>query len=522
VGVQAMRELIDVPVLIVGAGPVGLLMAAGLRHFGVDCMVVEKHASTLDFPKGRRVTTRTVEIFRQWGLEAAVSDVALPQADSLFVFEGETLLGADFQRRGMFVDDLNRSSPTRELICSQELLEPVLRKWDQDDGADVRFLTEVVGFAQDDDKVTAEIVTAGGPVSVHAQYMVAADGVRGRTREALGVGWSGPGTFGHRVSILVEADIEMRMKNRQSAVYWLRRPRPGSLFAAVDNKSRWLCVVPYDPDTEPSESLTEHRCVELVRGGLGDDSVELRYIGHRIWEPTALVADRYQVGRIFLAGDAAHVTTPVGGLGMNCGVADVHNLAWKLAGVLVGWASPALLESYEPERRPHAFACAAASLGPAQPPNPVDGLVLGYVYESAVIIDDQSAAPRAGDLIGEYLPVGRPGHRAPHIWLDRGRSTLDLFGTQFVALTDPPGGRALDSAAGVARATGIPLVVHVIDAAAWHDLYGVERGGVVLVRPDGYVAWRSVGPPPTSHELGAALLVAAGHSADHTNREREG
>jgi len=248
-----MRELIDVPVLIVGAGPVGLLMAAGLRHFGVDCMVVEKHASTLDFPKGRRVTTRTVEIFRQWGLEAAVSDVALPQADSLFVFEGETLLGADFQRRGMFVDDLNRSSPTRELICSQELLEPVLRKWDQDDGADVRFLTEVVGFAQDDDKVTAEIVTAGGPVSVHAQYMVAADGVRGRTREALGVGWSGPGTFGHRVSILVEADIEMRMKNRQSAVYWLRRPRPGSLFAAVDNKSRWLCVVPYDPDTEPSE-----------------------------------------------------------------------------------------------------------------------------------------------------------------------------------------------------------------------------------------------------------------------------
>jgi putative polyketide hydroxylase len=517
-----MRELIDVPVLIVGAGPVGLLMAAGLRHFGVDCMVVEKHASTLDFPKGRRVTTRTVEIFRQWGLEAAVSDVSLPQADSLFVFEGETLLGADFQRRGMSVDDVNRSSPTRELICSQELLEPVLRKWGQDDGADVRFLTEVVGLAQDDDKVTAEIVTDGEPVSVRAQYMVAADGVRGRTREALGVGWSGPGTFGHRVSILVEANIEMRMKNRQSAVYWLRRPRPGSLFAAVDNKSRWLCVVPYDPDTEPSESLTEHRCVELVRGGLGDDSVVLRYLGHRIWQPTALVADRYQVGRVFLAGDAAHVTTPVGGLGMNCGVADVHNLAWKLAGVIAGWAGPALLESYEPERRPHAFACAAASLGPAQPPNPVDGLVLGHVYESAVIIDDHSAARSAGDPIGEYLPVGRPGHRAPHLWLDQGRSTLDLFGREFVALTDPPGRWALDSAAVIARATGIPLVAHVIDAAAWHDLYGVERGGVVLVRPDGYVAWQSVGPPPTSHELGAALRVAAGHGAEHTNLEREG
>jgi putative polyketide hydroxylase len=506
-----MREPADVPVLIVGGGPVGLLLAVGLRHFGVDCMVAEKHASTLDFPKGRRVTARTVEIFRQWGLEAAVSGVSLPQADSLFVFEGETLLGADFQRRGMQVDDVSRSSPACELICSQELLEPVLRERDRDDGADVRFAAEVVGFTQDDDGVMAEVVARGEPVSVRAAYMVAADGVRGRTREALGIGRSGPGALGCRVSILVEADLEIRMKERQSAVYWLRQPRPGSLFAAVDNKSRWLFAVPYDPDTEPADSLTEDRCLELVRGGLGEDSVELRYIGHRIWEPTALVADRYQIGRVFLAGDAAHVTTPVGGLGMNCGIADVHNLAWKLAGVLAGWAGPMLLESYEPERRPHAVACADASLGPARPPNPVDGLVLGHVLVSAVITADHTAAPSTRDPIGQYVPVGRPGHRAPHLWLDNGRSTLDLFGSTFVALTDPPGKRALDAAADIARATGIPLVVHVIDAAAWHDLYGVERGGVVLVRPDGYVAWRSIAQPPTSHELAAALRAAAGY-----------
>jgi putative polyketide hydroxylase len=512
-----MPKPVGVPVLIVGGGPVGLLIALGLRHFGVDCMVAEKHASTLDFPKGRRVTARTVEIFRQWGLEGAVSGVSLPQADSLFVFEGETLLGADFERRGMRVDDVSRSSPAGELICSQELLEPVLRERGQDDGADVRFSTEVAGFTQDDDGVTADIVAHGEPVSVRAAYMVAADGVRGRTREALGVGRSGPGAFGYRVSILVEADIEMRMKERQSAVYWLRQPRPGSLFAAVDNKSRWLCVVPYDPDTEPADSLTEDRCIEFVRGGLGDDSVKLRYIGHRVWEPTALVADRYQIGRVFLAGDAAHVTMPVGGLGMNCGVADAHNLAWKLAGVLAGWAGPVLLKSYEPERRPHAVACADASLGPARPPNPVDGLVLGHVLESAVITADHTAAPSTRDPIGQYVPVGRPGHRAPHLWLDNGRSTLDLFGSTFVALTDPPGKRALDTAADIARATGIPLVVHVIDAAAWHDLYGVERGGVVLVRPDGYVAWRGTGP----RELAAALRVAAGYGPRRTSLERD-
>jgi len=514
-----MREPVDVPVLIVGGGPVGLLLAVGLRHFGIDCMVAEKHASTLDFPKGRRVTARTVEIFRQWGLEAAVSGVSLPQADSLFVFEGETLLGADFDRRGMQVDGVSRSSPTCELICSQELLEPVLRERDQDDGADVRFATEVVGFTQDDDGVMAEVVARGEPVSVRAAYMVAADGVRGRTREALGIGRSGPGAFGYRVSILVEADLEFRMKERQSAVYWLRQPRPGSLFAAVDNKSRWLFAVPYDPATEPANSLTEDRCLELVRGGLGDDGVDLRYIGHRIWEPTALVADRYRIGRVFLAGDAAHVTAPVGGLGMNCGIADVHNLAWKLAGVLAGWADPVLLESYEPERRPHAVACADASLGPARPPNPVDGIVLGHVLESAVITADHTAALSTRDPIGQYVPVGRPGHRAPHLWLDNGRSTLDLFGRTFVALTDPPGKQALDTAADIARATGIPLVVHGIDATAWHDLYGVERGGVVLVRPDGYVAWRSIAQPPTSHELAAALRVAAGYAPDDTNLE---
>jgi putative polyketide hydroxylase len=515
-----MVRSMDVPVLIMGGGPVGLLMAEGLRRFGVDCMVVEKHASTLDFPKGRRVTTRTVEIFRQWGLEARVSEVSLPRAGSLFAFEGETLLGADFQRRGLPVDDVSPSSPTRELICSQELLEPVLRERAKDDGADVRFSTEIVGFTQDGGGVGAEIVTHGERRSVRAAYMVAADGVRGRTREALGVGRSGPGAFGHRVSILIEADIEMRMKERQSAVYWLRQPLPGSLFVAVDNKSRWLLSIPYDPD-EPRGSLTERRCLELVRGGLGDDSVEVRYLGHRVWEPTALVADRYRIGRVFLAGDAAHVTTPEGGLGMNCGVADAHNLAWKLAGVLAGWASPELLESYEPERRPHAVACADASLGPARPPNPIDGLVLGHVYESAVITSDRTTAPSTQDPIGQYLPVGRPGHRAPHLWLDQEHSTLDLFGNTFVALTDPPGKRALDTAADVARATGIPLVCHVIHAAAWHDLYGIERGGVVLVRPDGYVAWRSIRPPPKPHELAAALGVAAGHGADDTNLERD-
>jgi hypothetical protein len=372
------------------------------------------------------------------------------------------------------------------------------------------FSSEVVGFAQDEDGVTADIVAEGDTISVRAVYMVAADGSRGRTRESLGIGRSGPGVFGHRLSILVEADLEARMQERQSAVYWLRQP-PGSLFIAVDNRNRWLFSVPFDPNTETPDSLTGRRCIELVRDGLGDDSVELRYLGHRVWEPTALVADSYRIGRVLLAGDAAHVTTPEGGLGMNCGVADSHNLAWKLAGVLGGWAGSALLGSYEQERRPHAVACVEASLGPARPPNPIDGLVLGHVYESEVITDDRTAAPITRDPIGEYLPAARPGHRAPHVWLDQGRSTLDLFGDAFVALTDAAGERRLEAAADVASGSSIPLVFHVVDAPAWREAYGVQPGGVVLVRPDGYVAWRSVGPPHEMNELAVALRAAAGN-----------
>lgn len=505
------RSSADVPVLIAGGGPVGLSLAIGLRHFGVECTVVERHPSTLDFPKGRRVTTRTVEILRQWGLETAIADVSLPRTDTLSIFIGESLLSAEFERREMPVaGNTYVSSPTRDLICNQELFEHALREQATDVGADVRFSTELVAFTQDDDGVTADLIVAGERASVRAAYMIAADGARSRAREALGIARSGPGAVGDTVSILFEADLAERMQDRLGGAYLVREPRAGCTFGAVDNKRRWLLLVPFDPDDEPPESFTEHRCLELARAGVGADDVELRYIGHRLWQPTALVADSYRVGRVLLAGDAAHVTTPVGGLGMNCGIADAHNLAWKLAGVLDGWAAPGLLESYEPERRPHAVACADASLGDAMPPNSVDGLVLGHAYDSAIVIDDHTGAPSLQDPIGDYVPTGRPGHRAPHLWLDRARSTLDLFGSAFVALTDPVGARALDVSADTAHASRAPLDVHVIDVAGWHELYGVERGGVVLVRPDGYVAWRSAQPSRETRDLAAALSVAIG------------
>jgi putative polyketide hydroxylase len=479
-------------------------------------MLLERHASTLDFPKGRRVTVRSMEIFRQWNLEEAVFDIALARGESLFVFRGDTLFADEFKRTGQPTPDVSPFSPTQEVICSQELLEPVLRERAEALGADVRFSTRLAGFRYDAHGVTAEVVNAdtGETREVRAQWMVAADGLRGDVRSMLGIGQSGAGAVGERISILVDVDLADRVNDRAAAVYWLNQPRPGAALAAVDNRRRWLLMVPYDPEAEPPESFTDDRCVALARAALGDPTLDPTILGTRFWQPTSLVADRFRQGPIFLAGDAAHVTTPVGGLGMNCGVADAHNLAWKLAGVLAGWADPALLDSYEPERQPIARACAEASLGPARPPARVDGLVLGYNYESFVILDDGTPAPRISNPIGDYTPTGRTGGRAPHLWVTadgRRRSVLDLFGDAFVLLNGQASGE-LSKAVGVAAGLGVPVRGHTIGDVTWRDLYGIRPGGVVLVRPDGHIAWRSIETPTDPEkDLRAALLHATGH-----------
>jgi putative polyketide hydroxylase len=233
-------------------------------------------------------------------------------------------------------------------------------------------------------------------------------------------------------------------------------------------------------------------------------------LGKRFWDSTVLVADRYRSGRVFFAGDAAHVVTAIGGLGMNCGVADANNLAWKLAGVLHGWADASLLDTYEAERRPVAVATGEASRGASRPPAPTRGIDRGYANASTAGLPDGSPAPEdPANPVGDYVPSGRPGSRAPHVWLDATgtRSTLDAFGRTFVLLTDRVGAAAADRTAD----GGIPLQRLVPDLDGWRNEYGVEAGGGVLVRPDGHVAWRSSGPLDLSgDDVAGALLATVG------------
>jgi len=477
-------------------------------------MVVERHPSTLDFPRGRGITVRTMEIFRQWGLEHDVVAAGLPRGESLYVFSGDTLLAKDFTRAGLPASTDSPLSPSERLICDQESMEVVLRNRAFELGADLRFATTLSAFTAHADGVTGELTDgAGATTTIRAEWMVAADGAHSAIRETLGIKRSGPGTVSTAISILIEAELGDRMADRRSALYRLGGLEGGAMLA-VDNDRRWLLIYAHDPAAEPPGTFTTDRCTELARTAIGDSAVRVEILGTRLWASTALVADSYRRDRILLAGDAAHVATPVGGLGMNCGMADVHNLAWKLAGVTHGWASDSLLDSYERERQPVARHTAEASLGAARPPAPVNGVVLGYGYESSVVVPDGTAPPTPADSVNDYTPTGRPGHRAPHHWLDmsRSHSTLDLFGEAFVVLTDSTSA-AIPAAVAAAHATsGIPVRSHVIDDDTWLGLYGIHPGGAVLVRPDGHVAWRSIEPPAfPEKDLRAALLVATGN-----------
>jgi 2-polyprenyl-6-methoxyphenol hydroxylase-like FAD-dependent oxidoreductase len=469
-----------------------------------------------------------MEIFRQWGLEEDIEAAGLPRAETEFFYLGETLLAPSFQRFDR--TELGRTtsaSPTERLICAQDLVEAVLLDHARRLQTDIRFSTALVDVVEDDERLKAivEDRQSGERHVVDADYMVAADGSRSAIRELLGIGASGPGVVGHSVSILIEADLADLVADRLAIIYKVARPHPSAFFAVVDNDRRWLMMMARDPETEPPESFTDERCLELVRAALGDDSVSVRLLGHRFFEPTALVADRFQSRRIFLAGDAAHLTTPFGALGMNCGIADAHNLAWKLAAVLQGWGGPRLLESYEAERRPVAQATTEASVlrqdvstGP--PRAAFDGITLGYAYSSGVIVEDGTQAPDQADPIHDYGPTARPGHRAPHVWLDTGGercSTLDLFGDAFVLLGDAAARVALDSAGPVAAQLSVPLHVHAVGRDGdyidpnedWRETYGVRERGMVLVRPDGHVAWRShEEPADLTQQLAHALAIA--------------
>ncbi|TXK39207.1 FAD-dependent oxidoreductase [Nonomuraea sp. C10] len=519
----------EADVLVVGGGPVGLSAAIELSRHGISTLLVEKHEGTSHFPKARLITTRTMEIFRSWGIQDEVEAAGMPREEFLAVGVGSSLTADDFVRSAAALRRDAPHSPTYTFLCSQDLLEVILRRTAESGPAtEVRFGTTMTSMREVAGGVEAVVSGGGEETLVRCRYVVAADGSRSGVRDSLGIKAEGPPVLGHMISIMFEADLGFLPRDRRAALSFLRDPP--CAVEAVDSGRRWMVQTGYEPEEGGSPAdFTEEACLAAVRAAVGVPGLPVTILGVMPWLQQAKVADGFQSGRVFLAGDAAHVATPQGGFGMNCGIQDAHNLAWKLAAVLRGAAGPALLDTYTAERRPVAVWTVDESLnnalitfnmmeGRLSMREAVDqqagrrsceGLVLGFAYESAAVVSDGTPAPAPADPYRTYVPSARPGHRAPHVWLTGpgGQvSTLDLLGPRFTLMTADPAWARASAQTGAYLATVQISPTAPYSSGTWTEEYGVGETGAVLIRPDGHVAWRTTSPPhDAAQELSTAL-----------------
>jgi 2-polyprenyl-6-methoxyphenol hydroxylase-like FAD-dependent oxidoreductase len=537
-----------VPVLIVGAGPVGLALANELGYRGIECVVVEKSDGTILFPAGEHIFSRTMEHLRRWGIADEARDLGWPPREYpggvVFVTRVAGHVLARFDRTTMAgPSPFATTTPEPPLLQAKFRFDPLLRRRaGERSSVSFRYETEVIGI---DDAAASPVVVTVRDVNrdridtIRARHVVACDGGRSGLRSRLGVSLQGSFAQGRNYAIYFRApalpalleEHGIAHASQIQTVSSTRRP----YLTTVDGGERWRCSV-YVSDDEPEPDARA-----VIAEAIGVD-LDPEIIRAQPWSGHNVVADRYRVGNVYLCGDAAHLRWPKGGFGANTGVGDAVDLGWKLAAVEQGWGGDRLLASYEVERRPIAerngtFAEAnwqADRLVPSGPQldevgDDADaarrqagdtirevrrkeyatvGVQLGYRYTgSPICVDDGDPAPP--DSPERYTPTSHVGCRAPHAWLADGSSTLDHYGPGFTIVS----WRASDVQPLLAamRARDVPAAQLELTDEAAGGLYG---RALVLVRPDGHVAWRGDALPADVDRLvdtvrGAAVEAVA-------------
>ncbi|MFE3450580.1 FAD-dependent monooxygenase [Nonomuraea sp. NPDC059194] len=499
-----------VPVLIVGGGYAGLSAATMLAWRGVDVMLVERHASTSIQPKAYGLNPRAVELLRPVpGLEAELGAIRQGVGEDMRIAIAASLTDPNPE----ILLDTNTSplpahlSPAPYLGAPQAEIERVLRRRAEELGADLRFSTELVSMEQDDDGVTALIRADSAETTVRADYVIAADGYHSPIRTALRIPTSGKGVLNHMHAIMFDADLGGLVNDGEVTLWYLRNDTFTGVFITGTGVGAHVLGL------NAESKVADFDAVEMIRLGVGVPDLDVALLDTTTFTIAHVLADTYRAGRVFLAGDAAHTMPPTGGQGGSTALQDGCDLAWRLWLVVSGQADPAFLDSYDAERRPVGELTAdaqLANLGFRMPaaqrvdyPEPIEdpfAVILGYRYRSAAILSepDDDGLP----MEDPRVPTGRPGSRAPHVVLDwdgRPISALDLFGSGFVLLAGPYGQQWVDAGRAVRDRLGVRLAPHRIGGelldveGVWQERYGVGGSGAVLVRPDGYIAWRSHG-----------------------------
>ncbi len=517
-------------VLIVGGSLVGLSAALFLAWRGVPVVLVERHAGSSPHPRAIGYTERTMELLRAVGLGEQI-----PQAPAGFrlvrkhvvSLAGEWLADSSWTPQGKSErpppkssQDAMEYSPVRGAAIAQDRIEPMLRARAVELGADIRASTQFLRLEQDADGVTARLRRRedGSEYTIRAQYLIAADGGNSPIREQLGITRHGRGHMRTVRSVLFKAPLEEYLAT--GAMQFEIEQPDFKAFLTTYNDGRWVLM--FDDDRERDEEALRAAIVQAI--GRADLPIEIITTGS--WDLGAIVTDSFASGRIFLAGDAAHALPPTrGGYGANTGIHDAHNLAWKLAAVLARESSPLLLNTYDVERRPVAWLRHQQIFARPDYQGEAKGLVvidpviddvameLGQIYRSAAVLDAPADLPIAQR---PDLWAGQPGTRAPHLWVTRRQeriSTLDLLQRSWVLFAeDVQWERAAHQAS---EATGIAIEfvcfgrdVCPAKPADFAAAYGLGPGGASLIRPDGFVAWRSVELPADPGSLLSRALAS--------------
>ncbi len=530
-------------VVVVGAGPSGLALAIELGSRGIDCLLIERNDRVGYAPRAKTTNVRTRTHLRRWGIADKLAAASPFGIDYPSTVSFVTRLGGFGLAR---IDNASNCHPARNDLypehgqwVPQYKLEQVMREHAGTlPSVTLRFSTEFVSATQDADGVDLVLRDrgTGEPFAVRCDHVVGADGARSVLRDVVGATMQGTYGLSRNYNIVFRAPgLAEAHGHGKATMYWQVNPAAPSLIGPMDRDDVWFFMPTRLPD---GFKITSDTAAALIREATGID-LPYEILSSDEWVASSMIADRYRNDRLFLIGDACHVHPPFGGYGMNMGVADGVDLGWKLAATLQGWGGPALLDSYEIERRAiHEEVIAEAAANHAVLSNDfwADGLeepgetgdamrravgdrivavkrrefhtlgtVLGGCYPRSPVIAAEDGAAPVRDA-EHYVPSSRPGCLAPHVWRADGRSLYDLFGLGFALLVrfDASGAQvrhAMDDAAG----RGIPMVCLYLTEEEANGRYATP---LTLVRPDQYIAWRG------DRWSGDVLDLAAGRLPD--------
>ncbi len=506
----------NVPVCIIGCGPIGLAGALLLAKFGIDSLLIERRDEVNTHPRSRFVDTNTMELMRFLGVEKAVE---------------ETGLGPDWTAYNRWFSALTKrqiakipsptfhtvprsTSPTMPVMSCQDYVENILlAEARPNERIELRYRTEAIDVTQDENGTTVIIrdLDSGEESTVRADYTLGTDGPHSFVREVIGSVLETEPLATFSQDVIFEADLSEYVEGRKGGLLYNATPSGMLVFQPLNGITRWRCQIP----TAENEPLPETETIARIREAVGaDDEVPISISSTGMWRPTPGCVDRLGSGRMFLAGDAAHISVPTGGMGNNIGFAGIRNLAWKIAYVLKGVSPDGILDTYHIEHRPIALERIATGVKTTEAMIRIffafyagddtadavhetrqyadyDGVILGFELESSLIAKNTEPPPAVENPTIDFVPAVRAGRRAPHLWVDarQGRSVLDWFGMEYVLVggASVAAERWLEAVARVVDATGFPV--------CWQQLPNPEaspydRSGLVLVRPDGIIADR--------------------------------